>query len=542
MFMFTEMKNVFFHRQDYEDMTNAMDLQKIGVTEHDTFVTEQTDKTQEIVEVGYNLIASFSRSAHVDSMPLYAASGSMPSEILENPTSRTSASDGRKRMFMCIMLWAGSDPSLSILKYASDLGYEEEVRWLENDQPRSGGFDGLFHELKGVRQAKDLTHRSTPFYWDTNLDTNLLIVWLNMQAEIIEFMEEAREARKADGQLRVLKRRVELLTAAMKPLTSSYVPRVVDIYSMDSIREILDRPLEGGNDTVTAHSFNDALADFDAVLKHARASRRSELIKALSAWQDLCARRITASDQEDSGEGEGDSDFAYGTPTEAHLELATSLFTCQEPTRARYLWCAATQTCSADEFLTHHCWNRWPVTWGVREWAQTDRYQQLAYVCADVQVAGGAGHVHVAGDYARKAAEVVRRAGLDPLRATKRAMDVADAWFWCTCERCRMITLRMDGHRLALDWRQAVLHPASVGELERMAPPEEAKVRECARRLSVELPRAGDARTIWTCVRCPRSHMDVDTLRAHCASQYVAYLSLGFFSPLTHLTGMIFQN
>jgi hypothetical protein len=54
----------------------------------------------------------------------------------------------------------------------------------------------------------------------------------------------------------------------------------------------------------------------------------------------------------------------------------------------------------------------------------------------------------------------------------------------------------------------------------------EVAARLFASKLVQHLPRAGDIRDIWVCVRCKRSHMRADVLRDHALSKYVTVFRL----------------
>jgi hypothetical protein len=48
---------------------------------------------------------------------------------------------------------------------------------------------------------------------------------------------------------------------------------------------------------------------------------------------------------------------------------------------------------------------------------------------------------------------------------------------------------------------------------------DEVVARLFASKFVTHLPRAGDIREIWVCVRCKRSHMRADVLREHALTQ-----------------------
>jgi hypothetical protein len=95
-----------------------------------------------------------------------------------------------------------------------------------------------------------------------------------MRQDMVAHMEELRVCRATDIRLRTLKRRVTLLVSVLSTRPPP-TPRVVDLYSLDSIRTLLDKPLDGGDDTVTVEEFSAALAEMghgDCTLPRTRSS------------------------------------------------------------------------------------------------------------------------------------------------------------------------------------------------------------------------------------------------------------------------------
>jgi hypothetical protein len=295
-----------------------------------------------------------------------------------------------------------------------------------------------FEHLKWVNQAKELSPRSMPFPADASLLllSDGSIVWTNMQSGVLEFMNSTiRPKCRVDGQIRTLSDRVGSLVAALEARTTSYAPRVIDLYSLDSIRSLLDQPLQNGEDTVTSDSFADALSNYDAIIAHCEAQGRLELLYAL-------------------GPGPGDDD-------DARLHLATSLWTCQ--TSWRHSCRASLRPMDYGEALTHRCtyhdWSKRAPKFGDDEWGMFDRLQQVKLACAEVP---GAGNINVM-DASKSAEEhaswIVQLAGLDPASATAADMDAADAWFECIspgCYTCRDEKKRLWERKSVFDWRKAV--------------------------------------------------------------------------------------
>jgi hypothetical protein len=297
-----------------------------------------------------------------------------------------------------------------------------------------------FEHLKSVSQAKELSPRSMPFSADALrlLLSDASTVWTNIQSEVLGFMNATiRPKCRVDGQIRTLCDRVKCLVAALEARPTSYAPRVIDLYSLDSIRSVLDRLLENGEDTVTVDSFAEALADYDAVIEHYEAQRRAELLQAFKP-----------------GPGEDDNANTW-------LHLATTAFSC-DTDDSRY-WCHVGQM-DVGEALAHRCahseWSLYGPRFGEREWRTTDRLQQVKLACADVLGAGSSSAVVFSTDTKRQAIRVVQLAGLDPASAMAADMDSANAWFQCTSMNCddRKCSAKsaLMGNKIVYSWRQAV--------------------------------------------------------------------------------------
>jgi hypothetical protein len=294
-----------------------------------------------------------------------------------------------------------------------------------------------FEQLKSVNQPKELSPRSTPFPANELLLllSDSFIVWTNIQLEVLEFMNSTIRPKCRFDVIRPLCDRVKCLVAALEARPTSYAPRVIDLYSLDSIRSVLDRPLENGQDTVTANSFAEALADYDAIIAHCEAQRRSELLHAL-------------------GSGPGDEG-------DARLHLATSLWTCQ--TSWRHSCRASLHPMDYSEALAHRCtsddWSKHAPRFDDDEWEMSDRLQQIKLVCAMVPGAGNINALDASKSAEEHASWIVQLAGLDPASATATDMDAADAWFECTspgCSKCRKEKKSLTKRKSVFDWRKAV--------------------------------------------------------------------------------------
>jgi hypothetical protein len=246
-------------------------------------------------------------------------------------------------------------------------------------------------------------------------------------------MDALRSKHEVDTQLRTLRRRVELLVGALGSRTTSYAPRVIDLYSIESIRQILDLPLENGQDTVTAESFDAALSDYDGVVRHCESQRRPLLVAALH---------------------EG----APGTAAdEASLELATALFECKGP------FCRHSGQIAYRDALAHRCSLHSLYSDdrpNQNDWTATYRREQLRLVCDWVRPAGGSSTLCLDVVSHQVATGLVRSVGLDPGTATCADMDTLEAWFECDppCATCSFCARRRhpDRGREVYRWRAAV--------------------------------------------------------------------------------------
>jgi hypothetical protein len=182
-----------------------------------------------------------------------------------------------------------------------------------------------------------------------------MVVWNNLKFDALAFMDQVREWREVDEQLSPLETRITSLVHVLKVLTPTWVPRVIDLCTLDFIQEIIERPLVNGEDTVDSHDFEVVLTvDFQAILEQCRTRRVSHLLEALRTCENPPA----------------------GAPNEDHLRLATSVFACKPrsgcSTRSRYM--------HASEMLVHRCYSQCS---GSREdWTVHDPYEQLRVVCS----------------------------------------------------------------------------------------------------------------------------------------------------------------
>jgi hypothetical protein len=243
-----------------------------------------------------------------------------------------------------------------------------------------------------------------------------------MKEEVIKFMDETRVLYRADTHLEVLAGRVCLLVSALQDRTTTYSPAVMGLYSFEPVRQLLDRPVD--SDPVTAEDVVGTLADVDAVMSHCRQHRVKQMMDLLRQSDDM----------------------PVADPTEAHLELATSLFCCQGHQDGS---CDNTGVLDAPGMIVHSCWS-----WFMRErpdrndWVARSHAEYLTEVCSWVRGAGGAGRFGLDATARARAAHIVSLVGLDPGTATYSDMDAVDPWFLRT-------DTDQDG-RTAANWRQVV--------------------------------------------------------------------------------------
>jgi hypothetical protein len=260
-------------------------------------------------------------------------------------------------------------------------------------------------------------------------------VWNNLKSDALAFMGQVREWREVDEQLSPLETRVTSLVHVLKLLTLTWIPRVIDLYTLDFIREIIERPLVDGEDTVDPHDFEVVLTvDLEAILAQCRTRRVSQLLEALRTCENSPA----------------------GALNEDHLRLATSVFVCKPwsgcSTRSRYM--------HASEMLVHRCYSKYSAS--REDWTVHDPYEQLRVVCSWVLGAGSDNDVEVDEEIRRRIATVVRLAGLDPLTATVEDMNRTDAWFECTTRYCRYFWRDSIRPVTMLDWKHAVSASSAV--------------------------------------------------------------------------------
>jgi hypothetical protein len=87
----------------------------------------------------------------------------------------------------------------------------------------------------------------------------------------------------AEAAIQIIVPRVRELASALAIRARFVAPRIVDLWTFAPVRAVPERPLEDGRDTLTAHSFADALSNFAAVDAHARYMRTAALVEALRA-------------------------------------------------------------------------------------------------------------------------------------------------------------------------------------------------------------------------------------------------------------------
>jgi hypothetical protein len=249
-------------------------------------------------------------------------------------------------------------------------------------------------------------------------------------------MDDLRLKCQVDTQLRTLYNRMKTLVSVLQARTTSYAPRLIDLYSFETIRLILDRPLEDDEDSVTTESFAEALSDYDAVIAHCEHKRRSDLLGALG--------------------------IRTGMEDHPRLHLAASVFTCQAQDCG-----TGSGELSLGEALSHRCSDRYWADYTPRlneyEWAVTDRTEQVKLVSKWVAGSGASNGIMMA-HTAKRAAQIVQLAGLDPALATVADMDAADPWFECKpsyCYTCQSRTQGLIGHKAVYGWRSAVSDKSS---------------------------------------------------------------------------------
>jgi hypothetical protein len=243
-------------------------------------------------------------------------------------------------------------------------------------------------------------------------------------------MDVLRPKCEVDIQLRTLYNRMKTLVSVLQARTTSYAPRVIDLYSFEPIRLILDRPLEDDEDTVTTESFAEALSDYDVVVAHCEHKRRSDLLGALG--------------------------ISTGIEDHPRLYLAASVFTCQAQD------CGTSGELSLGEALSHRCnyryWAGYTPRLNEYEWAVTDRTEQVKLVSKWVAGSGASNGI-IMSHTAKRAAQIIQLAGLDPALATAADMDAAGPWFECKasyCYTCQSRTRAFTGHKVVYGWRRAV--------------------------------------------------------------------------------------
>jgi hypothetical protein len=249
-----------------------------------------------------------------------------------------------------------------------------------------------------------------------------------MKPYVIKFMNDVRVWHPVDTELTILETRVQLLLSVAQSRTPTWVPRVIDMYGVDTIREILDRPVENGRDTVTAHDLCMALVNFNNVLSHCRQKRLDQIYDALRQ-----------SGHED--------------PKEEHLFLATSLFSCKRDRSVESSTCYSAGIFTAGEAITHHCLNC-AERCARSDLLVRDRIEQLRLVCCWVVSAGGSSGIMIHEPARALAVHLIQLAQLDPKTATFEDMDKTCAWFDCSCTYCK--TNLRQGKKRVMDWRRAV--------------------------------------------------------------------------------------
>jgi hypothetical protein len=345
-----------------------------------------------------------------------------------------------------------------------------------------------------------------------------------MRQDMVAHMEELRVCRATDIRLRTLKRRVTLLVSVLSTRPPP-TPRVVDLYSLDSIRTLLDKPLDGGDDTVTVEEFSVALAEMGTVTAHCRAHGRRQLLEVLY----------------------NSNDPPPGAPSESSFDLATTLFRCRDNGTHHLLNCTERPLNARDMIVHDRCRTHLyqeiphPVKW---DWVVRDPQEQLALVAAWVKGAGGSGRATLDKEARARATHVVQLAGLDPNVATFQDMDAADAWFVCKTggNGCPACPYYVGGPtRQVLNWRQAVRtrftpnislarsflavcqtahHKAPANGVYRLETEKEVEARSVAALL--KWTKKYHESSHANCAHCSSTHMRAQALRDHCRDMYAS--------------------
>jgi hypothetical protein len=335
--------------------------------------------------------------------------------------------------------------SLALIEYfrikerLREIGYGKEVDWMykvSSSSPSYSSYGTLeyeFSNLKSVKQPKDITPRSTCLM-SVGEPAVLMrhTVWANIQKELIPFMNDVRGLCQVDERLHVLKARVTLLVKAINSRDPApvYIPRVIDLYSLDAFRDILDRPTVDGEDDVTEESFADAFANFDATVDYCRNRRTTATLDLIRQERGLTADKAT----------------------EAQFEVATNIIMCRQCAHTGY---REPKVMSARQFLAHRCPSPPHSRFSSRvDWKIQDPVRQMEHVCMWVTGAGGIGQPVMHPQGQDRATKVVEFAGLDPKTATFDDMDAKGLWFGCSCSECTRYII--SGRKLVLDWRHAV--------------------------------------------------------------------------------------
>jgi hypothetical protein len=238
-------------------------------------------------------------------------------------------------------------------------------------------------------------------------------------------MDCVRSLRYAHRWLYALKRRAEILGGLLKERTPTHVTPlcVMDVYTRDDFRAILERPLgPNGEDDVQADDFVISLADFNNVGYWAMTERGMSLVAALEAAATPKTK------------------FAF-----EDLERPTSLFRCGNPR------CPAhQQVLNSAVALSHRCPDHSPPTAGM--WQRfgsymyprlcdlqlTDPMERMRMICNwEVGTCGGAAAFIVHADAVIRTRFAMESVGLDPDTGTVLELNFWDPWFVCTCVRCR---------------------------------------------------------------------------------------------------------
>jgi hypothetical protein len=421
-------------------MMEALRKQKAGDETQKAFIDERTARAKRIHDVS-NYMSAFGNCLIRAFQHAYQCTKWFERQKSQRHGDLQANRQNRKNAYVYFLAIQQHRvlPNFSIAEHLCGLGYGRDIEWMQayiNPASYRRELQNEFDSLKSVKQPKELTPRSM-FVISHGKRNGLpkCAVWSNIKTEVVNFMDQIRANRETEARLKTLKQRVEHLVSVTREHTAPHdcPPHIADLDSIPTIRELLDRPLANGQDTVTRAIFAQVVVNFDETVAHCRQHRRDALLSHL---------RVDG----------------VPLPAEADLALATSIFEC--PAHVSSWLCSRGGFLSAAEMRAHRC-----LGWGLRaevgrpgrrDWDVRERQAQLDLVCSWIPDAGGPGHVGVQAAVRERAARIVALAGLDPASATAEEMDAVGAWFVCSslCLVCKYRATK--GQRPIHNWRHAV--------------------------------------------------------------------------------------